>query len=165
MIETTMDPTTWLRKQLDEGTDDLVRALLKQFAESLMSAEVDGICGAPYRSRSDARINRRNGTRKRRWDTRAGTIELEIPKLRSGSYLPEWLLEPRRRSEKALYAVVAECFINGVSTRKVERVWCKNSADRETSHPASIVFLHPTTFAADALRRHHLLRPKGAGAG
>ena len=92
------------------------------FAEALMSAEADGLCGASYGERSADRVNQRNGYRTRRWDTRVGSIELAIPKLRSGSYFPDWLLEPRRRSERALIAVVAECYVKGVSTRKVDKV-------------------------------------------
>jgi transposase-like protein len=96
--------------------------MLKAFAEQLMSAEADALCGAAYGERSDERTNRRNGYRPRTFDTRAGTIELAIPKLRSGSYFPDWLLEPRRRAERALVAVVAQCYLEGVSTRRVEDV-------------------------------------------
>ena len=86
-----------------------------------MSAEADAICGAPYGARSEERVNARNGYRPREWDTRTGTMELAIPKLRSGSYFPSFL-EPRRRSEQALVAVVQEAYVNGVSTRKVDRL-------------------------------------------
>jgi len=89
-------------------------------AETLMSAEFDARCGAPYRRPSADRVNRRNGYRERRWDTRVGTIALDIPKLRKGSYFPDWLLEPRRRSERALVQVVTECYVRGVSTRRVD---------------------------------------------
>ena len=65
-------------------------------------------------------MNRRNGYRERRFDTRAGTIDLALPKLRSGSYFPDWLLERRRRAERAMVAVVAECYVKGVSTRRVD---------------------------------------------
>ena len=118
-----MNPLAWLRKHLDdEGGNDLVREMLKAFAEQLMSAEADALCGAAWGERSDERTNRRNGYRPRTFDTRAGTIELDIPKLRSGSYFPDWLLEPRRRAERALVAVVAQCYLEGVSTRRVEDV-------------------------------------------
>jgi transposase-like protein len=80
------------------------------------------MCGAAYGARSDERTNRRNGYRPRTFDTRVGTVELAIPKLRSGSYFPSWLLEPRRRAERALVAVVAQCYLEGVSTRRVEDV-------------------------------------------
>src|SRR4051812_19268321 len=85
-----------------------------------MGAEADAVCGASYGERSHQRGNRRCGYRERAWDTRVGTIGRKIPKLRQGSYFPAWLLEPRRRAEKALTAVVAEAYVLGVSTRKVE---------------------------------------------
>ena len=94
--------------------------MLVQMVELLMGAEVDAVCGAGYGQRSDQRGNQRNGYRERPWDTRVGTIGLKIPKLRRGSYFPGWLLEPRRRAEKALTSVVAEAYLLGVSTRKVE---------------------------------------------
>ena len=94
--------------------------MVKTFAGALMSAEADTICGAGYGERSPERVNSRNGYRTRGWDTRAGTIELAIPKLRTGSYFPGWMLEPRRRAERAMVAVVAECYVRGVSTRRVE---------------------------------------------
>ena len=85
-----------------------------------MGAEADALCGAAFRERSSERVNRRNGYRERPFDTRAGTIALAVPKLRSGSYFPDWLLERRRRAERALVAVVAECYVKGVSTRRVD---------------------------------------------
>jgi transposase-like protein len=118
-----MNPLAWLRKHLDdEGGNDIVREMLKAFAEQLMSAEADALCGAAYGERSDERTNRRNGYRPRSFDTRAGTIELAIPKLRTGSYFPDWLLEPRRRAERALVAVIAQCYLEGVSTRRVDDI-------------------------------------------
>lgn len=111
-----------LRKTLEESQPDLLRLLLKATTEQLMSAEADAVCGAAYGERSTERINARNGYRSRPWETRVGEIELQIPKLRKGSYFPDWLLEPRRRSEKALLAAVAEAYVLGVSTRRVERL-------------------------------------------
>jgi transposase-like protein len=87
-----------------------------------MSAEADALCGAPYGERSDERTNQRNGYRPREWDTRAGTVELAIPKLRQGSYFPDWLLTHRRRAEQALVSVVATSYLLGVSTRRVEKL-------------------------------------------
>ena len=87
-----------------------------------MAAEADAVCGAGYRERSDERVNSRNGYRAREWDTRAGTVELAIPKLRTGSYFPDWLLQPRRRAEQALVSVVATSYLLGVSTRRVEKL-------------------------------------------
>ena len=120
MAETTMDLLGWLRKQLEDADADLLREMVRSFAEALMSAEVDALCGAPYGSRAPQRTNVRNGYRSRRWDTRTGTIDLAIPKVRQGSYFPDWLLEARRRSERALVQVVAECYVRGVSTRRVD---------------------------------------------
>jgi putative transposase len=109
----------WLRKELENAPDPL-REVLSEMVAKLMSAEVDALCGAGWGQRSAERANSRNGYRTRPWDTRLGTISLEIPKLREGSYFPGWLLEPRRRAEKALAAVVVEAYVQGVSTRKVE---------------------------------------------
>ncbi|MFH1331633.1 MAG: IS256 family transposase [Actinomycetota bacterium] len=115
-----MDALAWLRKQLDADGNDLLREMVRSFAESLMSAEAEVLCGAGYGEVSEDRVNRRNGYRTRRWDTRTGSIDLRIPKLRTGSYFPEWLLDARRRSERAFIAVVAEAYVRGVSTRRVE---------------------------------------------
>ena len=98
---------------------DLVRELLAYAAERLMAVEVEGLCGAKHGERSLARTNQRNGYRERPWDTRAGRIELKVPKLRKGSYFPA-LLEPRRTAERALAAVVQEAYVHGVSTRAVD---------------------------------------------
>lgn len=117
-----MDPASWLRQQLEHADVDLLRQMVVDFANALMSADVDGLCGADYGVVSDQRVNRRNGYRRREWDTRAGTVELAIPKLRSGSYFPSWLLEPRRRSERALVQVIADCYLAGVSTRRVDKL-------------------------------------------
>jgi transposase-like protein len=87
-----------------------------------MGAEADAICGAGYGERSPERVNSRNGYRHRDFDTRAGTLDLAVPKLREGSYFPGWLLEPRRRAERALTQVVCQCYVEGVSTRRVDDV-------------------------------------------
>jgi len=115
-----MDPLSWLRKQLETADVDLLREMVRSFAETLMSAEADALCGANYGERSDDRVNRRNGYRERDFDTRAGTVELRVPKLRQGSYYPDWLFERRRRAERALVAVICECYVRGVSTRRVD---------------------------------------------
>jgi transposase-like protein len=111
-----------LRQLLAEGQPDVLRTMVAAFANALMSAEADGLCGAEYGQRSDERTNRRNGYRARQWDTRAGTVELAVPKLRQGSYFPEWLLTHRRRAEQALVTVVATSYLLGVSTRRVEKL-------------------------------------------
>ena len=84
-VTNTMDVSAWLRKHLDEADPDLVRTMLRSFVEALMGAEAQARCGADYGEVSGERVNSRNGFRERRWDTRAGTIELAIPKLRTGS--------------------------------------------------------------------------------
>jgi len=86
VVEMTMDIQSWLRKQLEEASPDLLRVMVQDFAEALMGAEADALCGAPYGERTPERINRRNGYRERDWDTRVGSIELAVPKLRAGSY-------------------------------------------------------------------------------
>jgi len=117
-----LDALAWLRKHLEQDSPDLVRDMVKAFAEDLMSAEADALCGAGYGERSPDRTNSRNGYRHRDFDTRAGTMDLAIPKLREGSYYPGWLLEPRRRAERALTQVVCQCYVEGVSTRRVDDV-------------------------------------------
>jgi len=117
-----VDPVGFLREQLESASPDLLRAMVKTFADALMSAEADAVCGARYGQRSEDRTNSRNGYRSREWDTRAGTVELAVPKLRSGSYFPDWLLTHRRRAEQALVSVVATSYLLGVSTRRVEKL-------------------------------------------
>ena len=78
-----VDVAGWLHERLAATSPDLLREMVKTFAEALMSAEADAVCGAPYGARDEGRVNRRNGYRSREWDTRAGTIDLAIPKLRS----------------------------------------------------------------------------------
>jgi putative transposase len=87
-----------------------------------MSAKADAICGAPYGERSPERTNSRNGYRTRDFDSRTGSMAVAIPKLREGSYFPDWLLERRRRAERALSTVVATCYLLGVSTRRMEKL-------------------------------------------
>ena len=89
-------------------------------AQGLMSPEADVICGAPWGQQSPERVNRPNGYRTRRWEARVGSIELRIPKLRRGSYFPEWVLDARTRSERAFVQVVTEAWVRGISTRWVE---------------------------------------------
>jgi putative transposase len=122
VVEHTMDVEGWLRKQLEDASPDLLRAMVKEMAEALMGAEVDAVCGAPFGERSPERVNRRNGYRERDWDTRVGSIELAVPKLREGSYFPDWLLQPRRRAEQAFVSVIADAYLAGVSTRRVEKL-------------------------------------------
>src|SRR3954468_10763083 len=103
----------------EEAAGDPLREMIRWTIQELMEAEVAAQIGAGRYERSGERVTQRNGYRTRPWDTRVGSLELEIPKLRQGSYFPSWL-EPRRRAEQARVAVVAEAYVQGVSTRKVE---------------------------------------------
>ncbi len=103
-----------------EGVD-FVRDSLRWMVEQLMEAEVSELIGAERGARTEDRATHRNGYRLRRWDTRAGELELAIPKIRRGSYFPSFL-QPRKRSEQALVAVIQEAYVAGVSTRKVDQL-------------------------------------------
>jgi putative transposase len=104
----------------EKGADaDLLREMIQYVAQRLMELDVETLCGAAYGERSAERANSRNGYRERVWETRAGAIDLKLPKLRTGSYFPSFL-EPRRTAEKALAAVIQEAYIQGVSTRSVD---------------------------------------------
>lgn len=118
MAEESMTRLEAMRKGRD-GETDFLREAVRSFVHELMDEEVSALIGAERYERTEERTNQRNGFRHRTWDTRVGSIDLAIPKLRTGSYFPNWL-EPRRRSEQALVAVVAEAYLRGVSTRKVE---------------------------------------------
>ena len=114
------DDRMTLLELIEKGADlDLVRDMLAYAAERLMEVEIEARTGAPSGARSPERLNQRNGYRERAWETRAGRIELAIPKLRKGSYFPSFL-EPRRTAEKALTAVIQEAYVHGISTRAVD---------------------------------------------
>src|SRR3954469_8348624 len=109
-----------LRTLLEKGSDaTFLREMIGFAAQRLMELESESLCGAGHGERSAERRNQRNGYRDRDWETRAGRVELRIPKLRRGSYFPAFL-EPRRLAEKALTAVVQEAYIQGISTRSVD---------------------------------------------
>jgi transposase-like protein len=109
-----------LRTLLEKSSDtDLLREMIGFTAQRLMALEVESLTGAAPGERNPDRINQRNGYRERDWETRAGTVELRIPKLRKGSYFPAFL-EPRRMAEKALTAVIQEAYVQGISTRSVD---------------------------------------------
>jgi len=114
-----MDITSFVGKLLEQDDVDALREGVRVLAQAVMETEVSGQIGAAPYERSSERTAYRNGYRTRRWDTRVGTIELKIPKVTAGAYFPA-LLEPRRRAEKALHAVVVEAYVKGVSTRKVD---------------------------------------------
>ena len=114
-------PGAQFEETLASASPDLLREMIRGFAQKMMDAEVEVVCGAGYGEVSPQRVNSRNGYRPRDWDTRAGTVELAIPKLRHGSYFPSFL-EHRRRAERALASVVATSYLLGVSTRRVEKL-------------------------------------------
>jgi transposase-like protein len=121
-VNSSIDPARLLEEQLAQASPDLLRELLGSFINTLLSAEADAVCGAEYGAITPERVNRRNGYRHRDFDTRAGTLDVAIPKLRQGSYFPEWLLERRKRAERALTSVVATCYLLGVSTRRMDKL-------------------------------------------
>jgi transposase-like protein len=121
-VTPSIDPARLLEEQLAQASPDLLRELLTTFINTLMSAEADAVCGAAYGQVSPDRVNRRNGYRDREFDTRAGSLDLAVPKLRTGSYFPDWLLERRKRAERALTSVVATCYLLGVSTRRMDKL-------------------------------------------
>ena len=117
-----IDPARLLGEALSDASPDLMRNLLATTINALLSADADAVCGAEYGQASAERVNSRNGYRHRELDTRVGTIDVAIPKLRAGSYFPEWLLERRKRAEAALVSVVATCYLLGVSTRRMDKL-------------------------------------------
>ena len=119
MVKQSMDLLELLRKRGMDGDLDFLREALRVLVDGIMDAEVSAQIGAQHGERSPERVTYRNGYRNRTWDTRVGTMELHIPKLREGSYFPS-LLEPRRRSEKALLSVIQQAYVEGVSTRRVD---------------------------------------------
>jgi putative transposase len=121
MAHPSIDPARFLHDHLTAASPDLLRSLLTTFIDTLMSAEADAMCGGEYGTSSPGRVNTRNGYRHRDFDTRAGTLDVAIPKLRAGSYFPDWLLERRKRAEAALTSVVATCYLLGVSTRRMDK--------------------------------------------
>jgi putative transposase len=117
-----IDPEQFLHEQLAQASPDLMRSMLETFINALLSAQADSVCGAEYGARSPERSNRRNGYRHRDLDTRVGTVDVAVPKLREGSFFPDWLLQRQRRAEAALTTVVATCYLLGVSTRRMDKL-------------------------------------------
>lgn len=117
-----VDPHGLLGEALAEASPDLMRSLLQDVINALLSADADAVVGAEYGRPSPDRTAQRNGYRHRDLDTRVGTIDVAVPKLRTGTYFPEWLLERRKRAESALITVVADCYLAGVSTRRMDKL-------------------------------------------
>ena len=117
-----VDPAGLLGEALAEASPDLMRSLLQTIINALLSADADAVVGAEYGRPSPERVSQRNGYRHRDLDTRVGTIDVAVPKLRTGTYFPEWLLERRKRAETALITVVADCYLAGVSTRRMDKL-------------------------------------------
>ena len=118
----TTKPNIALAELVEKGADaDLLREMIQYVAQRMMDMDVESLCAAGYAERSPERLNSRNGYRERLWQTRAGSVDLKIPKLRKGSYFPGFL-EPRRTAEKALAAVIQEAYVQGISTRSVDEL-------------------------------------------
>jgi putative transposase len=117
-----VDPAGLLGEALAEASPDLMRSLLQSIINALLSADADAVVGAEWGRPSPGRTAQRNGYRHRDLDTRVGTVDVAIPKLRKGTYFPEWLLERRKRAESALITVVADCYLAGVSTRRMDKL-------------------------------------------
>ena len=117
-----VDPAGLLGEALAEASPDLMRSLLQNVINALLSADADAVLGAEWGRPTPGRAAQRNGYRHRDLDTRVGTLDVAIPKLRTGSYFPEWLLERRKRAESALITVVADCYLAGVSTRRMDKL-------------------------------------------
>ena len=117
-----VDPAGLLGEALAEASPDLMRSLLQSIINALLTADADAVVGAEWGRPSSTRTAQRNGYRHRDLDTRVGTIDVAIPKLRKGTYFPEWLLERRKRAESALITVVADCYLAGVSTRRMDKL-------------------------------------------
>ena len=165
----TVAPARLLGEALTEASPDLMRDLLQTMVNALLCADADAVVGAEYGRPTPGRVSQRNGYRHRDLDTRVGTIDVAIPKLRKGTYFPEWLLERRKRAESALITVVADCYLAGVSTRRMDKLvktlgidsLSKSQVSRMAAEPDEHVeeFRHrpldaagPFTFvAADAL--------------
>ncbi|MPZ03174.1 IS256 family transposase [Micrococcus luteus] len=117
-----LDPAGLLSEALSEASPDMMRHLLQTMINTLLSADADAVVGAEWGKPSRDRTAQRNGYRHRDLDTRVGTLDVAIPKLRSGTYFSDWLLERRKRAESALITVVADCYLAGVSTRRMDKL-------------------------------------------
>lgn len=154
-----IDPARFLDEQPARASPDLLRSMLTTFINTLISAEADAVCGADYGRRSDDRINVGNGYRHHEFDTRAGTPDVAIPKLRPGSYFPDWLLERRRRAERALTTLVATCYLLGVSTRRMEKLVDTLGITRLSKSPVSTMAAELDGQVADSVTAHSTPAP------
>jgi len=154
-VRSSINPALLVEEHLAQASPDLLRELLQTFINALLSAEADSVCGAEYGTVSAERVNRRNGYRHRDFDTRAGTLDVAIPKLRQGSYFPEWLLERRKRAEQALTSVVATCYLLGVSTRRMDKLvqslGITTLSKSQVSHMAKELDVHVEQFRTRSL--------------
>jgi transposase-like protein len=114
-----IDPSSYLDELLAQASPDLIREMLQGFINQILSTQADQVGGADYATTTASRTNVRNGYRHRDLDTRVGTIDVAVPKLRTGSFFPDWLLQRRIRAERALTTVIATCYLKGVSTRRM----------------------------------------------
>lgn len=117
-----VDPAGVLKEALGQASPDLMRSLLQTMINALLSADADAVVGAEYGRPSPERTAQRNGYRYRELDTRVGTVDVAVPKLRQGTYFPEWLLQRRKRAESAMITVVADAYLAGVSTRRMDKL-------------------------------------------
>src|SRR4051812_27836095 len=153
-----VDPAGLLGEALAEASPDLMRSLLQSIINALLSADADAVVGAEWGRPTPARTSQRNGYRHRDLDTRVGTIDVAVPKLRKGTYFPEWLLERRKRSESALITVVADCYLAGVSTRRMDKLVKTLGIDGLSKSQVSRMAADLDSVVADF--RH---RPRGDG--
>ncbi len=152
MTKDSMDVLELLRKRGEDVDMDFLREAVRVLAQAIMEAEVSAQIGADHGERSQSRLTHRNGYRSRGWDTRTGSIELQIPRLRQGSYFPS-LLEPRRRSERALLAVIQQAYIEGVSTRRVDDLIKALGCDGISKSQVSRVCKELDTVVSDFVNR------------
>jgi transposase-like protein len=155
-----IEPNDWIHVEGAETRDPL-RAVLRQVVEALMSAEADAVCGAQWGERRRGRLNSRNGYRTRTWDTQVGTIDLAIPKLRHGTYFPEWLLGPERRAERTLMSTLLEIHAKGVTPRRMATLLQSLGIGRLSRHQIWKV----TRDIETAVRNLHIVHPSTVQAG
>ena len=117
-----VDPAGALDQALGQASPDLIRSLLQTMVNALLSADADAVCGAEYGQASPEHRTQRNGYRHRDLDTRVGTIDVAVPKLRTGPYFPDWLLKRRKRAESALITVLADAYLARVCTRRMDKL-------------------------------------------